>query len=355
MDKKIILAVAGSGKTTYLVKQVPKDKRSLILTYTTSNILNLRDVIITEFKEFPRNICLQTYFTFLYSFCIQPFLMNEYKLSGLIYKQNPNKYAINDKRFLTKNNRLYYNRAAKFIEVKGLYSDITKRLEKYYQYLFIDEIQDFAGHDFGLLEYISCSNINALYVGDFYQHTFDTSRDGNVKQSLYNDYEEYKKIFKKLKFIVDEKTLIKSHRCSPQVCKYISDNLNINIESHGDNKTEIRYINDEQEIENIINDDNIIKLFYKEHYLYKCKAKNWGGCKGEDIYNDVCVVLNKNTLTYYNQNKLKELPPQTLNKLYVAISRAHGNVYFISEKCIESYKKDKKTVRRKERDNSYHR
>ena len=327
MDKRIILAVAGSGKTTYLVEQVPSDKRSLILTYTTSNIKNLRDMIISQFGGFPKNIRLQTYFTFLYSFCIQPFLMDEYKLKGLLYKQNPIIKAIGDRRYLTINNRLYFNRAAKFIEAKGLYSEINKRLEKYYQYLFIDEIQDFAGHDFNLLEYISCSNINTLYVGDFFQHTFDTSRDGNVRKSLYKNYEDYKNNFEKLNFFVDEKTLVKSRRCSPQVCKYIRDNLNINIESHRDNKTEVKYIDNKQEIDNIIKDDDIIKLFYQEHYLYKCKTKNWGGSKGENIYDDICVVLNANTLKYFMKNKLKELPQQTLNKLYVAISRAHGNVY----------------------------
>jgi DNA helicase-2/ATP-dependent DNA helicase PcrA len=341
MDKRIILATAGSGKTTYLVKQIPKDKRSLIITYTISNVLNLRNNIITEFDCFPENIILQTYFTFLYSFCIQPFLMDVYKLNGLFFKTNPYMFAKGDSRYLTKNGNLYSNRAAKFIEEKGLYQGIKKRLEKYYQYLFIDEIQDFAGHDFTFLEHISSFNINTLYVGDFYQHTFDTGRDGNVKQSLHDNYDEYKARFKKLKFLVDEKTLIKSYRCSPQICNYITEKLNINIESHKSNETEIKYINDKLEIETIMKDDKIIKLFYQVHYLYKCKSRNWGECKGENIYSDVCVILNKTTLTYFKKNKLNELSSKTLNKLYVAISRAHGNVYFVSEIDIKEYRKDK--------------
>jgi hypothetical protein len=188
------------------------------------------------------------------------------------------------------------------------------------------------------LKKISSANINILYVGDFYQHTFNTSRDGNVNQSLYNNYENYKKSFEKLKLFVDEKTLIKSYRCSPQVCEYIIDNLNISIKSYKDSNSEIRYIDCKTEIESIVRNDNIIKLFYKEHYLYKSKSRNWGDCKGENIYNDVCVVLNNKTLGYYLKHNLKNLPPQTLNKLYVAISRAHGNVYFIAEKDLEDYK-----------------
>jgi DNA helicase-2/ATP-dependent DNA helicase PcrA len=338
MDKRIILAVAGSGKTTYLVDNIPKDKRSLLLTYTEANTINLRNNIIKIFNYFPEYITLKTYFSFLYSFCIQPFLKDEYKLKGLLYKQNENMYAKDDKRYLTKKGYLFYNRAAKFLEVKGLYNDIQKRLEKYYQYIFIDEIQDFASHDFNLLEKISCANINILYAGDFYQHTFDTSRDGNVKQSLYHNYEQYKKIFDKINIVVDETTLKKSYRCSPKTCEYIKKNLNIHIESHGEKSTEIKYITNKTEIDTIIRNDSIIKLFYRQHYLYKCRSRNWGDCKGENIFNDVCVVLNKISLDYYLKNKLRDLLPQTLNKLYVAISRAHGNVYFVAEKDLEEYK-----------------
>ena len=330
MDKRIILAAAGSGKTTYLARHISESSRSLIITYTKATELNLRESIINRFGFFPENIRIQTYFSFLYSFCIQPFLMNEYKLNGLIYKQNLYRYAIGDRRYLTNTNRLYYNRAAKFIAEKNLYAEIKTRLEKYYQYLYIDEVQDFAGHDFNLLREISQSNINALYVGDFHQHTFDTSRDGRVNETLHDDYNEYKKKFNELKFIVDEKTLIKSYRCSPETCRYIMEKLNINIESHKSNKTEIVYIDDKTKIENIVTDKNIVKLFYKEHYLYHFISRNWGDSKGENKYNNICVVLNDTTLRHYNNNKLNELPKQTLNKLYVAISRAHENIYFIA-------------------------
>ena len=33
----------------------------------------------------------------------------------------------------------------------------------------------------------------------------------------------------------------------------------------------------------------------------------------------------------YKKNKLHELPPFSRNKLYVALTRAHGNVYLIDE------------------------
>ncbi len=47
MDKKVIFAVAGSGKTTYIVNTLSDSKKSLIVTYTTANYENLRKKITT--------------------------------------------------------------------------------------------------------------------------------------------------------------------------------------------------------------------------------------------------------------------------------------------------------------------
>ena len=57
-----------------------------------------------------------------------------------------------------------------------------------------------------------------------------------------------------------------------------------------------------------------------------------GDTKGEDCYQDVCILLNPNTMKLYRAEKLIELKPTTKNKLYVAITRAKGNVYFIDER-----------------------
>lgn len=46
---------------------------------------------------------------------------------------------------------------------------------------------------------------------------------------------------------------------------------------------------------------------------------------------EVCVMLNKATAAKYAAGKLCELAASTRNKLYVAITRAHGKVYLINE------------------------
>ena len=53
--------------------------------------------------------------------------------------------------------------------------------------------------------------------------------------------------------------------------------------------------------------------------------------RGEDKYQDVCVLLNKKTMEEYHAGQLSKLAPSTRNKLYVAITRARGNVYLTDE------------------------
>ena len=72
-------------------------------------------------------------------------------------------------------------------------------------------------------------------------------------------------------------------------------------------------------------------MHYQNSAKYGIGQRNWGETKGEDHYQDVCILLNKTTAAKFSSGKLTELPPSTKNKLYVAITRARGNVYFINE------------------------
>ena len=53
MDKRVIFAVAGSGKTTYIIDSLSQDKRSLIVTYTVGNYNNLFRAFKREFGITP--------------------------------------------------------------------------------------------------------------------------------------------------------------------------------------------------------------------------------------------------------------------------------------------------------------
>ena len=173
MDRRLILAVAGSGKTSFLINKLDLVHRFLIITYTDNNRDHHRRCIIEKFGYEPENITLLTYYQFLIRVCYRPFLKDIVKARGIIYK-------------ITKNMYLYHNRIAKLCQ-ELCAKEIRNRIEKFYDCLMIDEVQDLGGHDFNLIQSIIPQTIDSLFVGDFFQHTYDTSLDGNINSGLYKN------------------------------------------------------------------------------------------------------------------------------------------------------------------------
>jgi len=338
MDKKVILAVAGSGKTTYIIDQLNLEKNALIITYTNNNYNNLKQSIIRKFGFLPTNIKLYTYFNFLYNFCYKPFAHVKIKAKGLNFNNDFNQYSKKNqlRHYQDSFKRLYNARLSKLLIELELVNEINERIAKYFNNFFIDEIQDFGGNDFNFLKEISKANVNYLLVGDYFQHTYDTSRDGNINKNLHTNLQKYVNEFVKMGFKIDSQTLIKSWRCSPTICNYISTKLGITIESNRTCKTDIITISTLEEAERILNNNNIIKLFYQKHQIYNCYSRNWGDSKGEDKYYDVCIVLNKTTFKLFLENRLNDLATMTKNKLYVAITRTKNNLFFISQDLIKN-------------------
>ena len=213
---------------------------------------------------------------------------------------------------------------------------LRRRLEKYFDEFIVDEIQDIAGRDFSFLEQLMTANINMLFVGDFYQHTYDTSRDGNANKNLFDNFPSYEARFINQGVLSDKTSLVKSWRCSPSICRFITENLGIEIYSNqntamGSEASDIIFLSEQAQINSILANPNIVKLHFQNSSKYGSGHRNWGDTKGEDHYQDVCVMLNKATAAKYATGKLCELAPSTRNKLYVAITRAHGKVYLINE------------------------
>lgn len=335
-----MLAVAGSGKTTYLINRLDLEHRFLIVTYTDNNYAHLRKSIIDRFGYEPTNITLLTYFQFLWQVCYRPFLKDAVKAKGMTWDAPPNwtRYEKNRKYYLSQNNLLYSNRIAKLCNEKC--SELIKaRVEKFYDCFMIDEVQDLAGHDFNLVQTILPHTKDCLLVGDFYQHTYDTSQDGNVNSSLYNKFDLYKKRWLDAGIVVDETTLSNSYRCSPITCDFVQQQLGIVISSHRGDATVVKYVEDSDEAETLFHDDTKVKLFFQEANKYDCYATNWGASKGLDRFQDVCIVINKTTLALFKKGRLSSLASSTKNKLYVACTRAKGNIYLIPHTLIDTFKK----------------
>lgn len=342
MDKNVVFAVAGAGKTTRLVATLDEVQRFLLVTYTEANYENLRAKVIERFGYLPPNITIYTYFRFLHSFCYRPFLRSKKDTRGITFNA-PDRFPVypltDDRRYISPGRWLYANRLAKFIEQSGLIGAVVARIEKYFDVFLIDEVQDFGGHDFNFLLAISAAQVNMSFVGDFHQHTFDTSRDGNVNANLHESYLAYKKKFKLAGLNVDTDSLKCSRRCSKSVCYFITEMIGIDIQAHDERTSVVRFVDDPAAVAAIYWDPRTVKLFYKEHQKYGCFSQNWGSSKGMDCYEDVCVVLNPGNVKAWNAGSFRGINPETRNKLYVACSRARGNLTFVPESLLKEYKR----------------
>ena len=247
-------------------------------------------------------------------------------------------YATGISRYVSRGNLLYHSRAFDFANKFIGLGKVIARIQKFFDFVFLDEVQDFAGYDFDFITLLGQANINAILVGDFFQHTFDTSRSGTKNSNLHNNYNDYKTHFQKF-FSVDESSLAVSYRCSNEICEFLRDNIKIQINScrQGDTSQKPVLIQNKETIRCIMENPSIKKLFYNCSKKYSCNASNWGDCKGL-TFGDVCVVLNENTYKLFYSGKLNSLSPISRNKFYVACTRASGKLCFIREKDVAEYK-----------------
>lgn len=340
MDRRLILAVAGSGKTTYLINHLNLERNCLIVTYTENNLIHIRKCVIRKFGYVPENITLLSYFQFLLRVCYRPFYKEKVRARGVSWNMlDPKTQKLNRNQltfYITKNKYLHYNRIAKLCQFKAEY--IRERIEKYYDCFMFDEVQDLGGHDFDLIRMIVPQNKDCLFVGDFFQHTFETSLDGNLHKGLYKDLNKYIKEWEITGIAVDTQTLSNSHRCSPTICQYVTENIGINIASYRVDTTNIYYIDNQADADALFSDRTKAKLFLQESNKYNCYGINWGASKGLDDFQDICIVLNASTLKVYLKGSLCDLVPSTRNKLYVACTRSKGNIYFIPHTFTDKYK-----------------
>ncbi|WP_130860763.1 MULTISPECIES: RNA helicase [Bacillaceae] len=331
MDKLMIHAVAGAGKTSSLLEQLNSEKRVAVITYTQANQETLRRKLIKKFGHFPNNIHIFGLFEFLYGFCYRP-LQSKHPLNGICFDRPP----MFLKGYHNSSGQIYSNQLSRFLLLEKL--PYLERIDYFFDHLYIDEVQDLTSDDFDWLMSLSELQIPVTLVGDFYQSTFASSRRGNKGRGVFATYKEYKNRFAKEGYFFDDELLVASHRCSNSVSSFVTDKLRIKMDSHRQDRTQIKYLEDTKEIKAVLDNDKVTKLFYQNSNKYSLNCNNWGNSKGLS-YSSVCVVLNPTTLKKYPDN-LHTLATQTLRKFYVACTRTEGDLYFIDQRKIpDDYRK----------------
>lgn len=134
---------------------------------------------------------------------------------------------------------------------------------------------------------------------------------------------------------IDTESLKRTRRCPENICKFIREKFNIQIYADNENKGDITFLEDINEIKKVIENNDIIKLVESDSKIYSFNCINWGYSKG-DTYNDICVIL---TDRFKNLKKEKNIEYTSIvNKIYVALTRTKGNLYIIEKEKFDDIK-----------------
>jgi DNA helicase-2/ATP-dependent DNA helicase PcrA len=191
----LTLAVAGSRKTQGIVDAcaaAATSQRILILTYTTANQMELRRRLAEQAGDRP-NVEVMGWFTFLIGNFVRPFLPYTYRgrrVGGFDFKSPPQQYASLDswnRYFNTESEirKVHLPQLAHRLEVASSGAGI-RRLERVYDRIFVDEVQDLCGYDLEILKLLMASDIPLEMVGDVRQAILATNeREKKNKKFMF--------------------------------------------------------------------------------------------------------------------------------------------------------------------------
>jgi DNA helicase-2/ATP-dependent DNA helicase PcrA len=343
-NNKIVVASAGSGKTTFLVKEAlsKPDKKIAILTYTNNNINEIKKKFYEKHGGIPKGIDVMTWFSFMLHEC-RPYQRSVYqkrRVKKVCFTEGRSpyweKHSDIEKYYFKDYDEIYADKISRFIidcetNSKGL---VTNRLADIYDEIFIDEFQDLSGWDLDLLEVLLKARIRIVIVGDPRQCTYRTNNA--AKNSQYHGIRILDLFCKweKNNLCKIENYAI-SHRCNQKICNF-ADMLWPNMK-----KTKsLNNITTEHDGVFVVYEDDIRKYvkYYKPTLLrynintketYGCPVLNFGDAKGLEF--DRVLIIPHGPIRKYLQSGDVNAVSGSLEKFYVAVTRAKHSVAFVYE------------------------
>jgi len=340
-----IHAVAGSGKTTYLVElalQAP-DKKILITTYTNKNTQEI-EAKIKQLKGFiPKNIKIASWFSFLLNDGCRPYQ----KLAGinsrindvqLVVRQSAPYVRESDTKryYFNSNDAIYSDKISQFVVKCNVRSGgkVLDRIEKCYDYIFIDESQDFSGWDFDFLDLLLQSRCKLLIVGDKRQTTFNTTpsnKNRKYSEDIHLWFEDKQK-----QGLGTLQYINKCWRCNEYICRF-ADLLFPDLPPsepreliEGLSHKGLYYLKKSKLDEYMQIYSPTILVYNKLAKKHVCNypALNWGNSKGTTLERTL-IVLTQPVLKYLKSGDLSEIKDK--DKFYIALTRAKHSIAFLLE------------------------
>lgn len=350
MGNKLIIAAAGSGKTTFLVNQAIaiQDKKVLITTFTEANEQEIIKKFIDLNGCIPPNVTVQTWFSFLIQHGVRPYqsVIYDRRVTGLklvntksgfkgSWRGRPIYFGEDDipQYYFTRDMQIYSDKLSKFVcKANELTSGlVVNRLSRVYPHIFIDEVQDLAGFDLEFVRLMLASETNVVMVGDPRQVTYHTHDEAKYKKYSDGKIEEF--IIaecKKYDVEIDKKTLNITFRNKKDICT-LANQVFSEYEPCG---YQDQTATDHDGVFFVNPSD--VNLYLRKYHPVQLRDKatvtvspdysvyNFGESKGL-TFSRILIYPTQPMINWIVDRK-KDLKFQSRSKLYVAITRARHSV-----------------------------
>jgi len=340
-DNRVILASAGSGKTSTIVDEAfaASPLKVMLTTYTQNGRGELSDKMYAEYGYIPKNVRISTWYSFVLEHFIRPYqaYLHPTRVSNINFKRGRTARGIRKSNtrayFFSGPNRLRLDKVTDFAceliaNTGGLPID---RFLKVYDHLYIDEAQDLSGYDLELIESLLKSGLQVTLIGDCRQATYTTNDSPKNKAFAGASIVEKFKLWKKADLLSIEYQS-HSYRCIQSICDFAdcfhpefpkTESRNTTKTAH-DGVFAIR----ERDVEAYC-------MKYKPQMLrYDRRTKtipgiplNYGAAKGM-TFERTLIYPHGKLRKYLISGDLKDAGKE-LAKLYVAVTRAKQSVAFV--------------------------
>ena len=344
---KLIIASAGAGKTTFVVKdaleKASQGKRVLITTFTEACESEIYQKIIDEYGCVPENVFVQTWFSFLISHGVKPYQgqLFSFDIKGMLLVNGKSGLKFKGERFpvywgeeenfekfyFSSQRKIYSDKLAQLVircetASKGRAFD---RISRCFDVIYIDEVQDLAGYDLEVLDCLFKTTTDIVLVGDPRQAIYSTNNSRKnkkyVKSEIVNFFED-----SKLEIETDDTSLIINYRCPQPICDY--SNLlypDLPKSNSGNNQNtghDGLFLLDKY---NPIQLRDSIKTVVNENF----QALNFGKSKG--LTRERVVIYPSGPMIKWFKNNDADISRAARAKLYVALTRGKHSVAIIME------------------------
>lgn len=339
-ENRAVIAAAGSRKTQHIVDTVLSEphKRALVTTYTNENFQQLRNRLSSGTGVFPSHVTVMGWFSLLVGECARPYQSFVFDDVSVIKGFN---FVTPRPRFMKRSNpRTFYLDPRSAMWRDGV-SDfacqanarsgglVMKRLAEIYDHIYIDEVQDLAGHDLDFPDLLFETPLSVTVVGDPRQATFATNT--SQKNSSFKGSGIARWLAgSRGRCLIEHRR--ESYRCNQAICDF-ADALYTDLPATISKNAEITghdgvfAITPAEVADYVRQHDPVVLRYNKTTRTSGLAAVNFGVSKGS-TYDRVLIFPTSKMADYYRTRK-DPSEAGDIPKLYVAVTRAKYSVAFV--------------------------